>query len=147
MLAYQRIRAEGPAVRSALGIAQLNKLTANNARRKAWTERYWEALAGCGLELPFRTARGESACHLMPVLLPPGVDRKAFIDALRAERIQTSIHYPPTHRFTYYRSRYGEISLPRTEDIAAREVTLPLYPTMSAELVDLVAQTVVHALK
>jgi dTDP-4-amino-4,6-dideoxygalactose transaminase len=133
-------------IRSALGIAQLTRLAANNARRKAWTERYWEALAGSGLELPFRAARGESSCHLMPVLLPPGVDRKAFIDALRAERIQTSIHYPPTHRFTYYRARYGDISLPRTEAIADREVTLPLYPTMGAELVDLVAQAAVRAL-
>jgi len=134
-------------IRSALGIAQLDKLAANNARRKAWTERYRQALAGTGLELPFQNARGESACHLMPILLPPGVDRKSFIDALRAERIQTSIHYPPTHTFTYYRSLYGAISLPRTEDIASREVTLPLYPTMGAELVDLVAQEAVRALR
>ena len=78
------------------------------------------------------------------MLLPPGIDRKAFIDALRAEGIQTSIHYPPTHRFTYYKSRYGNISLPRTEDISEREVTLPLYPKMGAERVDLVTDAVIH---
>jgi dTDP-4-amino-4,6-dideoxygalactose transaminase len=134
-------------IRSALGIVQLNKLAANNAWRKVWTDCYWQGLASTGLELPFKASRGISACHLMPLLLPPGVDRKGFIDDLRAERIQTSIHYPPTHRFTYYRSRYGDISLPRTEDIAAREVTLPLYPTMGAERVNLVVQEAIRALR
>ena len=140
-------------IRSSLGIVQLNKLAANNTRRRALTEHYWQALAGSGVELPFHGSQrlnathAESACHLMPILLPPGSDRKAFIDALRTERIQTSIHYPPTHSFTYYRSRFGECSLPRTENIAAREVTLPLYPTMGAELVDLVAQETIRALK
>lgn len=64
------------------------------------------------------------------------------MDALREERIQTSIHYPPTHRFSYYVSRYGEISLPKTEEVSAREVTLPLYPTMGDKNVDMVTQAV-----
>jgi dTDP-4-amino-4,6-dideoxygalactose transaminase len=37
----------------------------------------------------------------MPVLLPPGIERKAVIDCMRADGIQTSIHYPPTHTFDY----------------------------------------------
>jgi hypothetical protein len=44
--------------------------------------------------------------------------------------IQTSVHYPPIHSFTHY----GEVSkrglLPRTEDIASRLLTLPLYAYM-----------------
>jgi dTDP-4-amino-4,6-dideoxygalactose transaminase len=134
-------------IRSALGLEQLKKLAHNNARRKAWTERYWQALAGSGVGLPFRETPGEPAYHLCPILLPKGVDRKALIDALRAEGIQTSIHYPPTHSFSYYRSRYGAISLPRTEAIAERELTLPLYPTMSAEQVDGVCDALLRNLK
>ncbi len=134
-------------IRSALGLAQLKKLSNNNDLRKIWTERYWSSLADAGVSLPFQSTLGSPAYHIFPMLLPPGADRKAFIDALRGERIQTSIHYPPTHCFSYYRSRYGEISLPQTEDIAAREVTLPLYPTMSAELVDLVTRAVIYTLE
>jgi dTDP-4-amino-4,6-dideoxygalactose transaminase len=132
-------------IRSALGLEQLKKLAINNARRKEWTERYWQQLAACGVGLPFQVKFGSPSYHIFPMLLPPGIDRKAFIDTLRSSGIQTSIHYPPTHRFSYYRSRYGDISLPRTEDISAREITLPLYPSMGAELVDLVAEAVIRA--
>ena len=134
-------------MRSALGFEQLKKLVANNARRKALTERYWDALTGIGVGLPFKGGSGASSYHIFPILLPIGINRKAFMDALRAEGIQTSIHYPPTHRFTYYKSRYGSISLPKTEDISEREVTLPLYPGMGAELVDLVAEIVIRTIK
>jgi dTDP-4-amino-4,6-dideoxygalactose transaminase len=137
-------------IRSALGLVQLAKLEANNALRKTWTERYWEKLKGAGVELPFQEtvkSGAKPAYHIFPMLLPKGANRKAFIDAMRVEQIQTSIHYPPTHRFTYYRGRYGDLSLPRAEEIADREVTLPLYPGMGEELVDLVVRAVAHALE
>jgi dTDP-4-amino-4,6-dideoxygalactose transaminase len=133
-------------IRSALGLEQLKKLAANNDCRKERTKRYWKALTGYGVELPFLVSRGKPAYHIFPMLLPSGVDRKAFIDTLRSERIQASIHYPPIHLFSYYQNRYGVISLTRTEDIAAREVTLPLYPTMGMDLVDLVVDTIIRAL-
>jgi dTDP-4-amino-4,6-dideoxygalactose transaminase len=131
---------------SALGLAQLTKLEANNRRRQAWTETYWQLLEGSGLGLPFRRYRGQPAFHLFPALLPEGVDRYRFIDQMRAQGIQTSIHYPPTHRFQYYRQRYGEIRLANTEAIAAHEITLPLYPGMGAERVHWVVDAVKNAL-
>jgi dTDP-4-amino-4,6-dideoxygalactose transaminase len=129
-------------IRSALGIEQLKKMADNNALRKTWTERYWKSLNGIGVGLPFEGKAGSSACHIFPILLPPSIERKAFIDRLRVEGIQTSIHYPPTHRFSYYKARYGSISLPRTEYVSEHEVTLPLYPSMGAERVDLVSEVV-----
>jgi dTDP-4-amino-4,6-dideoxygalactose transaminase len=134
-------------IRSALGLEQLKKLATNNALRKTWTEKYWQALDAPNLELPFRGKAGSPAYHIFPMLLPQGYDRKAFMDNLRSEGIQTSIHYPPTHRFTYYRSRYGEISLPNTDDVSNREVTLPLYPGMGIERVDLVTDAVIRTIK
>jgi dTDP-4-amino-4,6-dideoxygalactose transaminase len=133
-------------LRSALGLVQLKKLVANNDLRKTWTERYWQSLAGIGIGLPFKRTAGLPSYHILPVLLPPSISRKTFMDALRADRIQTSIHYPPTHRFTYYQSRYGKISLPRTEEVSEREVTLPLYPGMGTERVDLVVNAVIRTI-
>lgn len=132
-------------IRSALGLVQLAKLTKNNARRKAITERYWRGLAEPafkGIELPFRYAPGVSSYHLLPILLPAGVDRRFFMDAMREQGVQTSIHYPPVHRFSYYRRRYPGISLPVTEAAAEREVTLPLYPGMTDADVDFVLAAV-----
>ena len=133
-------------IRAALGLVQLRKLPGNNGRRRALTRRYWHALSASGLGLPFQEAAGEPAYHILPVLLPDGVDRRAFIDHMRAAGIQTSIHYPPIHHFSYYRRRYPGISLAQTEYLAAREVTLPLYPTMTAETVDYVVKAVCNGL-
>jgi dTDP-4-amino-4,6-dideoxygalactose transaminase len=133
-------------LRSALGLAQLEKLPANNARREEITERYWDAFESCALELPYKHADCPSAYHIFPALLPEGVNRKAFIDHLRDAGVQTSIHYPPIHQFQYYRSRFPYCSLPRTEAVARREITLPLFPGMTDEQIELVVATTKEAL-
>jgi dTDP-4-amino-4,6-dideoxygalactose transaminase len=134
-------------IRAALGLEQLKKLAHNNALRKTWSELYRAKLANVNVEIPFQNHPGQSAYHLFPVLLPQGADRKQVIDRMRQQQIQTSIHYPPTHCFTYYTGRYGSTSLPRTEDLARRELTLPLYPTMGEEAVELVVQALKTALE
>ncbi len=133
-------------LRSALGLAQLEKLPANNARREEITERYWDAFEVSGLELPYQHADCPSSYHIFPALLPEGVNRKAFIDHLRDAGVQTSIHYPPIHQFQYYRSRFPDCSLPRTEAVARREITLPLFPGMTDEQIELVVATTKEAL-
>ncbi len=134
-------------IRSALGLVQLKKLAANNARRKAITEKYWDEFSrlNAALELPFRTTAGEPAYHIFPLLLPPGGNRQAFIDRMRSAGVQTSIHYPPIHQFTYYQQRFPGLHLPQTEQVAAREITLPLYPGMSSEQVEIVIDAVEQA--
>ena len=133
-------------IRSALGLVQLGKLPDNNTRRKIITERYWDALMDTDLDLPFYDTVGKSSHHIFPVLLPPGVDRKEFIDQMRAAGVQTSIHYPPIHQFSYYKRLYPDTSLPQTEDVASREVTLPLYPTMADDKVALVISAIKQAI-
>jgi dTDP-4-amino-4,6-dideoxygalactose transaminase len=128
-------------IRAALGRVQLNKLDANNTRRKEITESYWNRLSETDLTLPFRSSRGGPAYHIFPVLLPPDMDRLKFIDGVKAAGVQTSIHYPPIHHFTYYRRRYPGVALPQTEEAAGREVTLPLYPGMD----DAALETVITA--
>ncbi|MCL4562624.1 MAG: DegT/DnrJ/EryC1/StrS family aminotransferase [Chloroflexi bacterium] len=129
-------------IRSALGRVQLKKLAGSNARRGEITRHYWQEFSNSGLVLPFSQVEGSPSYHIFPIILPEGADRKYFIDCLREEGIQTSIHYPSIHGFSYYQKRYLGISLPVTEAAAAREVTLPLYPTMTDEAVELVVQSV-----
>jgi dTDP-4-amino-4,6-dideoxygalactose transaminase len=133
-------------IRAALGIAQLGKLASGNARRRALTQRYWASLANSPLSLPMRDVPGQSACHILPVLLPPAADRQHFMEHLRESGIQTSIHYPPVHEFQYYRQHYPNVSLPKTECLARHLVTLPLYPAMTDDDVDAVVADVRTAL-
>ncbi len=137
-------------LRAALGRAQLKKLPANNARRAKLTALYRELLAELAPEvhMPFAETSGESCHHILPALLPAGADRIRFMEALKARGVQTSIHYPPVHGFKIHHEdwkRRGQ-SLPITEQAAAREITLPLFPTMREEQVEIVAQAVREAL-
>lgn len=137
-------------IRSALGRVQLSKLEQNNRQRKFITERYWRELSGTDLGLPFYPLAGKTgykpAYHIFPVILPERVDRKSFMDTLRVAGVQTSIHYPPIHKFSYYRNFHQEMTLPKTELAAAREVTLPLFPTMTEEQCSIVIHAVLEAL-
>jgi dTDP-4-amino-4,6-dideoxygalactose transaminase len=137
-------------IRSALGRAQLAKLDANNRRRQAITVLYHELLDELcpSVGLPFQRHPGTSACHLLPVLLPEGAHRETCMEAMKRSGVQTSIHYPPIHKFSAYQGMDGQIGhgLKRTEKLAARELTLPLYPGLSAADVSYVVGALQEAL-
>ena len=134
-------------IRAALGREQLKKLPAGNVRREVLVERYRTEFAERlpALGLPFSEKRGLSSQHIFPVLLPEGADRQSFREALKADGIQTSFHYPPVHHFRIYR-REGE-ELWMTENAARRQVTLPLFPGMTDAQQNLVIESVVKALR
>lgn len=130
-------------IRSALGIEQLKKLPENNTKRGKLTEKYWEGLASTGLGLPFsKSKKGQGSFHIFPAILPEAINRHEFMTGLRDAGIQSSIHYRPIHTFSYYQEKYGNVSLPITELVGQREVTLPLYPTMGEEKLNLVISQV-----
>lgn len=134
-------------IRSAIGREQLKKLPAGNARRTELVLRYRQAFQekAPALGLPFAEQRGISSQHIFPILLPEGVQREVFREALKAYGIQTSFHYPPVHHFLIYRKEDEELRM--TESAARRQVTLPLFPAMTDEQQDLVIEAVVRALK
>ncbi len=131
-------------IRAALGNAQLKKLDGFNARRRELVKCYRDALQELvpDVVVPFEAHPGVTAAHIMPVLLPEGVERRAFMERMKTEGIQTSIHYPPIHHFSAYRPQYAHLELPLTDSVVKREVTLPLYPKLSEDDVLSVVQAV-----
>ncbi len=131
-------------MRSAMGRIQLGKLPAGNTRRGQLVQLYRELLAELtpSIQVPFTQQRGLSSYHIMPVLLPEGTDKHAVMAGMKEQGIQTSWHYPPVHTFSIYAANWDSQTqpLPLTESIAAREITLPLYPTMAEEQVEMVVQ-------
>jgi dTDP-4-amino-4,6-dideoxygalactose transaminase len=128
-------------MRAAIGLVQLEKLPAGNARRKQLFDRYRAAFVGSGILMPFANLPADyhSAYHIAPVLLPVGSNRAAIIESLKSQGIQTSIHYPPFWGFSAYGDRLSQEDAPIVAEIATRELTLPLYPTMTDMDVDFVA--------
>jgi len=138
-------------IRSALGRVQLSKLDANNSRRRELTSLYHEMIEELvpAVELPFQNHIGVSACHLLPVLLPEDVDRKQFMGKMKERGIQTSIHYPPTHHFSEYKKAgiFSPQPLPITEEVADREISLPLYPMLTDADVAVITQAICDTVK
>ena len=135
-------------IRSALGRVQLAKLEENNTRRRVLTQLYKKLLQKevPSITVPFLDHQGVLACHIMPVLLPEGCDRKNFMDNMKASGIQTSIHYPPIHTFSAFKGENEyDGRLPLTEAVSLREVTLPMYPAMTEDQVVMVVQAVREA--
>ena len=77
----------------------------------------------------------------MSILLSKETKRKEFRDSMKENGIRTSIHYPSIHTFTSYKDDMVR-DLPVTEDVAKREITLPLYPAMSHDDVVVVVSAI-----
>jgi dTDP-4-amino-4,6-dideoxygalactose transaminase len=135
-------------LRSSLGLAQLEKLDQNNTKRRALWSLYRQKLDSIeGIGVPFAHSKGTSSCHIFPVLLSEKVDRNGLMKYLCEQGVQTSIHYPPIHLFSYYRSQMPLRShLPLTEYAGKREVSLPLFPSMTDAQVDYVVGCIKHYL-
>jgi dTDP-4-amino-4,6-dideoxygalactose transaminase len=133
-------------ISSALGRIQLSKLVADQRRRLTLARLYHSLLKDCPeIERPFAGRTDNSAHHLFPILLPTGGPaRHKFQHQLKSKGIQSSVHYPPIHLFSYYRNGYGHQpgSLPITEKVAAREVSLPMHSRLTEDQVSLVVKTI-----
>jgi dTDP-4-amino-4,6-dideoxygalactose transaminase len=137
-------------VRAAVGLVQLSHLIEENEARARIAGRYREALDGVeGLTMPFNDDDHErvSSHHLAVVVLPEGVDRDRVRAVLDDRRIQTSVHYPPIHSFTHYRSFGQRRPLPRTDALTTRILTLPLYGGLSDEQVEAVIEALLGAVQ
>jgi len=121
--------------RAALALSRLGGIEDDIARRRELVRSYRAQLGGLdGLILPYRDEHvATSSCYVMPIMLPEAERREELRRFLLEERgIQTSVFYPAIHEFSAYRERFPGVSLPRTERAARCEVTIPLYPHMTA---------------
>lgn len=134
-------------LRAAMGLVQLPRLPEWNRRRKEITDLYRQFLHTHLPEVvvPFDKT-DKTAAHLMPVLLPPDTNRQHVMEHLRDDGIQSSIHYPPLHKFSYYKERFPDLTLPKTEEFCNRELTLPLHPSLTENDVEYVVASLRNAI-
>jgi dTDP-4-amino-4,6-dideoxygalactose transaminase len=133
--------------RAALVARRLERLDAENARRARIVERYHEALdavAEVTPALPASVPDAVVAHHLFVVVLEDGLDRDAFRSVLHDRGVQTSLHYPPAHRFSIHGA--GAARLPLTDEFSERAVTLPLFAHMTGDQLDAVVDAVSAAI-
>lgn len=119
-------------ISAAIGLVQLQKLEANNARRREMVGRYQEAFADLEwLERPVEKEYAKSSWHLYVVKLPTQRDRDAMIRHLKALDIAPGVHYYPINLHPVYKDIKSEV--PVTNAIWKRILTLPLHLGLTPE--------------
>jgi dTDP-4-amino-4,6-dideoxygalactose transaminase len=127
--------------RAALATARLARLDDENARRHRLDRRYRELLAGVEGVVPTAEPPDGGSHHLFTVVVEG--DRDAVRNLLAERGVQTSVHYPPVHRFSIYA---GPVDLPLTDAYSARAITLPMFAGMTDAQQDLVVEALADAL-
>jgi len=112
-----------------------------NAGRRRVAAAYAERLASLPLTLPIVGADNDPVWHLYVVR---AADRDGLQTQLRAQGIDSGLHYPiPIHRQHAYPELAG-LSFPLSEVIAAECLSLPMYAEMTDAQIEAVARAL-HA--
>jgi perosamine synthetase len=133
---------------AAIGLAQLRRFSAAQARRRAVVRRYGEVLAGApGLTLPCEPADGEHAWFLYSVRFRDRDTRDRAEMLLREAGVETRICWPlPVYRQQAHVARAPRDDCPEAERAAATVLSLPLHAELDLSDVDLVCATIRAAL-
>lgn len=119
-------------VQAAVLRVKLRHLARGNDQRRAAAARYAELLKGTNVIAPKAAGYASPCWHLYPILTEK---RAAVQAALDAANVAHGIHYPvPVHLQEAYRDLgYAAGAFPVAEHIAARSLSLPMYPELTGE--------------
>ncbi len=105
--------------------------------RQAIASRYAERLADVAITLPATLPGHVHGWNYFTVLTE---ERDAVVAGLRERGIGCGVYYAtPLHRQPVFEAQHGKRSLPVTESVAARCLSLPIFPGLSEAAVDVVA--------
>lgn len=120
-------------MQAALGISQLKKLDSFIAARQARADIYFEELKDLPLVLPRQDSENQSAWHLFMIELTQH-DRQTVFAQLQEKGIGVNVHYIPIHVHPFYQQMgfsYGDF--PVSENYYEKAITIPLFPSLSAD--------------
>lgn len=128
-------------LQAALGLSQMQRLDTFVKRRNQLAQMYSKNLCDLPLTLPAKSSPDAiSSFHLYVILLDEGranLSRRELFDKLHEQNIGVNVHYTPVHLQPYYRKLgFRANDFPAAESYAKKNLSLPLFPSMSdAELV------------
>ncbi len=141
-------------MQAALGLSQLDRLTAINARRRELAEHYRKRFAEIPEIRPLADPAGYDftpAWHLFVVRVDAPLGRDAFMAELKKRNIGTGLHFRCAHLQRYYREVMGFRAgmLPATEYNSDHICSLPLFPDMTIadadDVIEAIKDVLAHA--
>jgi dTDP-4-amino-4,6-dideoxygalactose transaminase len=124
-------------IQAAIGRVQLQRLDGFIQTRARYATLYREAFADVPeVEILRSVPDVHHAWHLFVVLLRTdllSIDRYEFVEALRAEKVASGIHFRSLHVQPFYQESLGLLpeAFPNAAAVTDRLLSLPLYPKMS----------------
>jgi UDP-4-amino-4,6-dideoxy-N-acetyl-beta-L-altrosamine transaminase len=132
-------------MQAALGISQLSRLDEFKARRRLIVSIYNSHFGSTDwLTIPFEDEQLSSCFHLYVLLIDfekIGKSRTEVMTELLSRGVGTQVHYIPATKLPYYAKDHNE-ELPKTASYYERCLSIPLYPAMSDEDVNIVVEAV-----
>ena len=139
-------------VAAAVGLVQLDRLDEMVTARTAIAARYDAAFDPSDLvDVPPRRAADRHAWHLYVIRLRLeniALDKADVINRLTEAGIGTSVHFIPLHLHPWYQREFGYKpgDFPTAEWIYQRSISLPIWPDMTDDQIDRVANTLLTIL-
>ncbi|MFM0320902.1 DegT/DnrJ/EryC1/StrS family aminotransferase [Caballeronia glebae] len=137
-------------VAARVGLGSLRRVESITRQRHELARLYFDAFKGgaavkLGIGLPVENFTDHN-WHMFQIALPLEklkLSRAEFMAQLKERGIGSGVHYPALHLFTLYRARgFTEGMFPHAERYGASNVTLPLFPGMTAEDVTHVVESI-----
>jgi perosamine synthetase len=128
---------------AAMGVVQLRKVDRLNEKRRELARLYNMLLADVPeITVPAELPENRHVFQMYTIKVRDATRRDGLVNDLRAAGIGASVHFTPAvHEMIPYRTGYRMDELPATVDVAARIVTLPMYPDMHPDDVTYVCET------
>ena len=129
-------------IQAAMLMPQLSRLDRKLADRERLARRYNERLGQLNwLQIPAVPEDAVHARHLYPIWVDAAL-RDKMVKGLQERGIQTVVNYRAIHQMSYLRERLGykDGTFPIAESIGDRTLSLPFYPGMPDEYVDIVCE-------
>ncbi|MCB2180228.1 DegT/DnrJ/EryC1/StrS family aminotransferase [bacterium] len=117
-----------------------------NASRQKLAKQYLDRLSGSEYILPIDPEYGDGVWHLFVIRVQ---QREELMEYLNAKGISTGIHYPiPIHMHEAYQDLdYKAGDFPISEQYASEILSLPMFPDMTSDMVDYVADALLDFYK
>jgi dTDP-4-amino-4,6-dideoxygalactose transaminase len=136
-------------IQAALLLPQMDRLEENWRKRKELARLYEGRLWDIpNLSRPATLEGVEHAWHLFPVWIGDG-GRDRAIEGLQAQGVSVMVNYRAIHLLTFFREALGytEGDFPIAERIGGSSLSLPFYPNMPTEHVEIVVESLARLLE
>ncbi|MCX6052220.1 MAG: UDP-4-amino-4,6-dideoxy-N-acetyl-beta-L-altrosamine transaminase [Campylobacterales bacterium] len=137
-------------IAASLGVTQMKKLDSFIKRRNEIAFYYDERFQNEKLFLTQKIPHANiSSRHLYPILLNPELHcfKEDIFKDLQAQKLGVQVHYKPIYQNSFYKERFGAVSLSVANNFYLSEISIPCHQQMSLDDAKYVANTLLSIIK